>query len=122
MTVIIKESSISPDYVILKLSQKLDTVAAEAFEAQINDLIHRDQRHIIIDFRDSNYLSSMGLRVLFSASRFLKEQNRRLILINVGPTVMKVINIADCADLFEIFDTEDKAILQKKMPNPEKQA
>ncbi len=80
----------------------------------LNDVIHNDKRHVIIDFRDSNYLSSMGLRVLFSASRALKEKKRRLILINVGPTVMKVINIADCAELFEIFDTEDKAVLGEK--------
>jgi len=116
VTVVIKESSINPEFVILKLSQKLDTVTAEAFEVHLNDVIQKDKRHIIIDFKDSNYLSSMGLRVLFSASRLLKESNRRLILINVGPTVMKVINIADCADLFEIFDSEDKAVTFKNQP------
>lgn len=110
MSVVYKESSINPDYVILKLSEKLDTVVAETFESMLNELIQKDNRHIIVDFKDSNYLSSMGLRVLFSASRVLKEQSRRLILINVGPTVMKVINIADCAELFEIFDTEDHAV------------
>lgn len=110
MTGVIKESSINPEFVILKLNEKLDTAAAEEFEVQLKDLIHRDKRHIIIDFKESNYLSSMGLRVLFSASRLLKEKERRLILINVGPTVMKVINIADCADLFEIFESEEKAI------------
>jgi anti-sigma B factor antagonist len=113
LPLIVQESSISPDYVIIKLSQKLDTVTAEVFEKQIYELIQKDKRHIIIDFKESNYLSSMGLRVLFSASRMLTEKSRRLILINVGPTVMKVINIADCADLFEIFDTEDKAISKK---------
>lgn len=114
MPVILKESSISPEYVILKLSEKLDTVVAETFEVMLNDLIHKDKRHIIIDFKESNYLSSMGLRVLFSASRVLKEQGRRLILINVDPTVMKVINIADCAELFEIFDSEDNAVRNDK--------
>ncbi|MDQ7823500.1 MAG: STAS domain-containing protein [Candidatus Eremiobacteraeota bacterium] len=110
MTAIIKESSINPDYTILKLKHKLDTVSAEVFETQINELITKGKTNIIIDFEESNYLSSMGLRVLFSASRLLNEQNRRLILINVGPTVMKVINIADCADLFEIFESEEKAL------------
>ncbi len=110
MSATMTKSSIDPKFNVIKLERKFDTVAAESVELQLNELLAADQTDIIIDFHESNYLSSMGLRVLFSISRSLSEKNKKLILINVGPTVMKVIKIADCEALFDIYKDEKSAL------------
>lgn len=110
MSAITVKSSINSKFQIIKLERKFDTVAAENIEQLLNELISNKETDIILDFKESNYLSSMGLRVLFSVSRSLNEENKKLILINVGPTVMKVIRIADCETLFDIYADEAEAI------------
>ena len=110
MSAITVKSSINPEFYIIKLERKFDTVAAENVEQLLNELIANKKINIILDFKESNYLSSMGLRVLFSISRALNEENKKLMLINVGPTVMKVIRIADCETLFDIYADEAEAI------------
>ena len=114
MSAIAVKSSINPKFHIIKLERKFDTVAAENVEQLLNELIANKETDIIIDFKESNYLSSMGLRVLFSISRAINEENKKLILINAGPTVMKVIRIADCETLFDIYLDETEAIKAKE--------
>ncbi len=113
MAVTLLQSNINPDYSIIKLESKFDTIAAESVEQKLKELYSQNKNNIIIDFKESNYLSSMGLRVLFSASRHLNDHNKKLILINVGQTVMKVIKIADCATLFDIQPDEETALKNK---------
>lgn len=107
MSVTVTESKLNPNYSIIKLERKFDTITAESVEEIFKQLYQQGRYDIILDFKESNYLSSMGLRVLFSASRFLNEKNKKLSLINIGPTVMKVIKIADCASLFTIKQDEE---------------
>lgn len=110
MSATVTKSSVNDKYSVVKLERKFDTVTAEEIEKQLTDLISQGTTDIILDFTESNYLSSMGLRVLFSVSRTLAEAGKKLKLIHVGPTVMKVINIADCKDLFDMYGSEEEAV------------
>ncbi len=103
----VQKSEKNNDYTVIKLTRRFDTTISDEIEAILNELYAKGQYDIIIDFKESNYLSSMGLRVLFSVSRLLSEHNKKLTIVNAGSTVMKVINIADCASLFNIYPTED---------------
>ncbi len=107
MAATVQQSELHPGYTVLRLNKRFDTTISDEVEAILNDLYSSGKYDIIIDFKESNYLSSMGLRVLFSASRLLEEKNKKLTIVNAGPTVMKVIRIADCASLFNIYPTEE---------------
>ena len=104
----IQQSTVNPDYTTVKLTKRFDATISDEIEGILKNLCESKKYDIIIDFKDSNYLSSMGLRVLFSISRILSEQNKKLNIVNAGSTVLKVIKIADCSSLFNIYENEEK--------------
>ncbi len=79
------------DTLILTLSGRLDTVSAPQLEASLKDQYDGITR-LVLDFKDINYVSSAGLRVLLIAA---KQMSRRgsLVLRNVAPIVMDVFKM-----------------------------
>lgn len=108
MAATVQQSELHPGYTVIRIDKRFDTTISDEIEAILKELYTEGKYDIIIDFTESNYLSSMGLRVLFSASRMLGAKDKKLTLVNAGPTVMKVIKIADCASLFNIYASEEE--------------
>ena len=58
---------------------------------------------LTIDFKDCDYVSSAGLRVLLSTLKTLKKNNAKMRLINVGENFTEVL---ENTGLDAVFDVE----------------
>ena len=58
---------------------------------------------LTIDFKDCDYVSSAGLRVLLSTLKALKKNNAKMRLINVGENFTEVL---ENTGLDAVFDVE----------------
>ena len=56
------------DEIILELEGRLDTTTAPALDKAINENLD-DCKNLILDFKNLEYISSAGLRVLLSAQK-----------------------------------------------------
>ena len=65
----------SAGVVTLRLSGRLDTTTAPAFEDKILGRIESGERHVVIDLAQLDYISSAGLRVIVLAGKRLSAAN-----------------------------------------------
>ena len=59
---------------IFKLNGRLDSNTSQGFEKKIFQAIDDGSKSVIIDFKDLDYISSAGLRVIFKATKALKRE------------------------------------------------
>ena len=79
---------------------KIGTTTAAEFENVVKSNID-GVTELIFDFKNVEYLTSAGIRVLMSAGRVMKKQGAMKI-INVNPEVMDVFTFTGMADVMDI--------------------
>jgi anti-sigma B factor antagonist len=98
------------DLAILELTGRLDTLTSPVLEKSLLDLIADNERQLIIDFSQLNYISSVGLRVFLIASKQLKTVHGRMVLCGQSEAVKGVFDMTGFSQLFKIFPSQDEAI------------
>ena len=87
----------------LFLEGRLDTTTAPELEAAIfgagNGLSGITE--FTMDFKDLEYLSSAGLRVILSAQKVMNQQGK-MIIRNVNETIMEVFEVTGFTDILTI--------------------
>ena len=97
MTVEIKKNA---SELALEITGRLDTITAPALDKTINDNLE-GVKNLILDFKNLEYISSAGLRVLLSTQKKMK-QIGEMKLINVCEEVMEVFEITGFVDILVI--------------------
>ena len=97
MTIEIKKNT---NELVLEITGRLDTITAPALDKTINENLG-EIKNLILDFKQLEYISSAGLRVLLSAQKKL-QQNGTMKLKNVREEVMEVFEITGFVDILTI--------------------
>ena len=92
-----------PCYFEISLSGRLDSSTYTQLEQLIASLMKTQVRGIVLDMGMLDYISSMGLRVIFKAIKDLKPGNGVLLATNMQPQVKKVFEIANALPDDSIF-------------------
>ena len=87
MTIDVKKTTYQ---VTIEVAGRLDTTTAPALEKAISESI-QEEKHLILDFKALEYISSAGLRVLLGTQKKMQK---------IGS--MKVLNV--CEEIMEIFE------------------
>ena len=87
MTIDIKRNAAET---IIEIVGRLDTITAPALDKTINEDIG-DTKHLVLDVKGMEYISSAGLRVLLGAQKKMQK---------IGS--MKVKNV--CAEVMDVFE------------------
>lgn len=91
------------------LDGRLDTQTYEQCEQQLRPLLNPATRVLVLDLRQLDYLSSMGLRVLMMTSKTLRAQGGKCLLANPQPPIRSVIEIANALPSENIFASVEEA-------------
>ena len=97
MTVEIKKNA---SELALEITGRLDTITAPALDKTINDNLE-GVKNLILDFKNLEYISSAGLRILLSAQKKM-QQIGAMKVINVCDSIMEVFEITGFADILTI--------------------
>ena len=97
MTIEIKRNV---EELVLQIVGRLDTTTAPALEKTIMENMS-GIKTLILDFKELEYISSAGLRVLLSAQKKM-QQIGEMKVINVCEEVMEVFEITGFADILVI--------------------
>ncbi|MDD6845153.1 MAG: STAS domain-containing protein [Clostridia bacterium] len=92
------KKSLSGTELTIMLEGRLDTMTAPELEKELKEN-YDSITGLVLDFKDLEYISSAGLRVLLSAHKAL---NGKLVVKNVIDTVMEVFEITGFADILTI--------------------
>jgi anti-anti-sigma factor len=95
---------------IVHVTGKLDTNAAEAFDARLRELVDGGNALLVLDLAHVTYVSSMGLRSLIMIAKIVKGKGGTLALAAPTPTVREVLDIAGFTSIFSIAATTEEAL------------
>lgn len=79
---------------------RIDTTTAPAFEQEIKSSIE-DVTELVLDFKDVEYISSAGLRVLLSTQKIMSRKGS-MKLVNVSEDVMEIFEVTGFSDILTI--------------------
>ena len=97
MTIDVKKIT---DQVTITVAGRLDTTTAPALEKAINENI-QEEKHLILDIKEVEYISSAGLRVLLSAQKKMQKIGSMKVL-NVCEEIMEIFEITGFVDILDI--------------------
>ena len=97
MTIEIKKNA---GETLIELVGRLDTTTAPALDKTINDDLG-DTKHLVLDLKGLEYISSAGLRVLLGAQKKLQKIGS-MKLTNVREEVMEVFEMTGFSDILTI--------------------
>ena len=85
---------------VIVLTGRLDTITAPALDKTIQEDIG-DTKKLVLDFKELEYISSAGLRVLLSAQKKMQKIGS-MKLTNVCEDVMEIFNMTGFSDILTI--------------------
>jgi anti-anti-sigma factor len=95
---------------ILRIKGRLDTITSPAAERQIFDFIGTGQHHLLLDFKEMNYLSSAGMRMLLSTAKKLKALSGKLVLCSLTENVGDILRMSGFDHVLAITKSEEEAL------------
>jgi anti-sigma B factor antagonist len=101
---------IKNDILILNLVGKLDTITSADLQKKTQEVLSDGHTRIILNFKDLNYVSSAGLRVLLMAQKRVKPSGGNVMLTGVQEQVMEVFTISGFTPLFSFFPSVEEAL------------
>ena len=84
---------------VIKVSGRVDATTAPELDNKVNECIDGVSK-LIFDFKDMEYISSAGLRVILSAQKKMNTQGD-MIVKNVSDDVMEVFEITGFLDFLK---------------------
>ncbi|MDJ0801223.1 MAG: STAS domain-containing protein [Desulfobacterales bacterium] len=98
------------NYSVFKLNGRLDSNTAMGFEQKLFECIEGGNQRLILDFKDLDYISSAGLRVILKATKNLKNADGKLVLCAMQDYVKEVFEISGFDSFLPIVPTVDDAV------------
>lgn len=122
MSLIMNIENKMPGYYVVTLNGRLDGTTYADCEAKINSILIPETKAIMFDMSNLDYISSMGLRIVIKARKFIEGNGGSIHIINMQPQIKKVFEIANLLrgmTLFasvkeadDYFDTMQKKVLE----------
>lgn len=95
---------------ILRMKGRLDAISSPGAEKRVLDSINSGEHLILLDFKDIDYLSSAGMRMLLSTTKRLKALSGKLVICSVNINVMDVLKMSGFDHVLDLVQTEEEAL------------
>ena len=108
----------------ISIAGSLDSNTAPQLQQSIDQEINESLDITVIDFKDLDFLSSAGLRVIFKTKKIMDNSGGRFLLVNLQPQIKKVFEIIKALDGMHVFKDQDEmddylAAMQNKVKEGE---
>ena len=101
---------IQDDINIYQLKGRLDSNTSQGFEQKVFQAISDGSKRMIVDFKDLNYISSDGIRVILIATKAIKREEGQIMFCCMRDYVKEVFEIAGIGSLLPVVATMDDAL------------
>ncbi len=85
----------------MDLDGRLDTNTAPSLEQEINNSITEEVKKLVLDFKQLQYISSAGLRVLLATQKKMNKQGC-MVIKNVNEMIMDVFHVTGFVDILTV--------------------
>ncbi len=88
---------------VVKVTGRVDSATAPEFEKALQALLDADNSQLVVDMKETEYLSSAGVRVLVSTLKGAKKVGGDVKLAQLSQRVAEVLELAGLTPVFAIY-------------------
>lgn len=110
MGVEVKNSELSSNVRVVRLSGRLDMDAAEADSPVLRLAVDESPAGVIVDMEAVTFLSSSGLRMLIAIRQSALAAGKNVAITRASPMVCKTFKVAGLEDVFRFYESEGAAV------------
>lgn len=108
----------------ISIAGSLDSNTAPELQQSIDAQINASTSTTVIDFKQLDFLSSAGLRVIFKTKKLMDSNGGKFLLVNLQPQIKKVFEIIKALDGMNVFKDQNEmddylTAMQNKVKNGE---
>lgn len=101
----------SGDVLVVSPQGSLDFNNSNIFQTRIQEILAGGVNKMVINFSETDFVSSAGLRVLIFASKQMQAKGGSVVLCSMSESVKEVFDIAGFTSIFDIYDSEEEAVI-----------
>ncbi|MCI7238676.1 MAG: STAS domain-containing protein [Anaerococcus sp.] len=90
------------EQILIRLKGDLDVYSEEDFRDFIENNISPENKDIVIDIEELDYLDSTGLGMFMKIYNDNKEKGKKVKIINPKDNIKKLFEITDLTEIFEM--------------------
>lgn len=98
------------DAMVVDIEGNLDTNTSPDAQIFIDELINLGAIKIVVNFEQTHFVSSAGLRVVLATAKLLKKNGGDLQLCNLSHMVRDVFEISGFTTILNVCNSEQEAI------------
>jgi len=92
----------------ISIAGSLDSNTAQQLQQSVDHEIGDSVATVIFDFKDLDFLSSAGLRVIFKTKKTMDNSGGKFLLVNLQPQIKKVFEIIKALDGMNVFKNQEE--------------
>ncbi len=89
------------DNITIAINGDIEMITMKGLKERLLEIVHQNNKDIIIDFTNVGYLDSSGIGVLLTLSKTLKEKEKGLKLTNLSERIGRVLELSSLSDMIE---------------------
>ncbi len=90
----------------LAMNGRLDMAGVSEIEIDFAEKTNSADRSVVVDMTEVPFLASLGMRMFLSVAKRLKQNQKKLILLNTNTMVRDALKIAGFERLIALADNE----------------
>src|SRR5210317_23354 len=103
MTLTVKLDEKAPGIHVVSPMGSLDIMNYTTLQEEIDSLLQKSPKMIILDLKDLDYITSSGVGVVIKTRKIMKNNNGEVLLVNLQPQIEKVFEIIKALPDQQIF-------------------
>lgn len=100
------------DVTIVKPSGRIDATALQSFSACIAKAVDDGSKKILVDFTETEYMSSAGIRSLMEGLRRVEEVNGTFAVCSPNENMRELFDVIRLDQVVKIYNSDFEAIDQ----------
>lgn len=94
---------------VIGIGGRLDATNSEQLQTKLVKIIEND-RELLVDFENLDYISSSGLRVLLFILKKIKAANGSMSLCSLNESIKEIFAISGFSNFFKIYNSQDDGV------------
>lgn len=95
---------------VVDFKGNLDTNTSPQAENHLSKMLDEGDKKILVNFKNLDYISSTGLRVLLVIAKRMKSSGDELRLCSLNEVVQEVFDISGFSVMLNVFGSESEAL------------
>jgi len=81
----------------------IDGAGHAIFQDSVTSVLNQNPDVILFDMEHTDYINSMGIRVLIKTKKAMKQRGGKIVFINLQPQIKKVFDILNALPSLKVF-------------------